>query len=275
MRAFDWFKDYLTIAGASNIGGNWQCPSHEDSYPSLSIKDTTEGHVLLFCHAGCSYKQIMESLGLGTKILFQPHFLSPKRTFELNRVKPKFKSISYRSMKRRCGKSQSYFVFHHQYTKTVRLERIKFDDGEKICRWQIFEDGKWMYSNGMSLNLNELPLYNEVEVIRGGFMGEVIVLCESESSVDAMLSEGIYATTWAGGAKSAKIERLKKVLTNQKVIWIPDNDEAGLKCSTQITAEIKPLTQKWLTLIGEPNDDAKDLLIKGKINLKIIDSLFR
>jgi hypothetical protein len=60
------------------------------------------------------------------------------------------------------------------------------------------------YTHEVSFDLSMLPLYNETEVIRGGFLNEVIVVCESESSVDALTGRGIYATTWAGGASAVK-----------------------------------------------------------------------
>jgi hypothetical protein len=275
MTAFDWLSKYLVVAGAANVGNNWQCPSHEDSYPSLTLASSIDGTVLMFCHAGCTYDQVMASLGLSTKLLFEAHCLEPKRTYELNLIKPKFKPIQYRSGSGSKKYRESFFITHHGYTPEVRLERIKYQGGEKICRWQVKEGGKWIYSNGKSLNLKDLPLYNETEVIRGGYVDEVIVLCESESSVDALFNKGIFATTWAGGASSVKTERLKKVLNGQKVLWIPDNDLAGLKCSKLIEEEVRPLTARWVNYMGEPDEDARDLLMRGAISLEIVEDLFR
>jgi len=50
-------------------GTNWQCPTHDDHHPSLSVsKSTTEDGdptVLLKCHAGCSTTEdILPALGL-------------------------------------------------------------------------------------------------------------------------------------------------------------------------------------------------------------------
>jgi 5S rRNA maturation endonuclease (ribonuclease M5) len=275
MNAFEWLKDYLKLAGSEQKGNNWQCPAHEDSFPSLSMTCTNGGMVLLFCHAGCTYKQIMDALGLGAKLLFEHHTLTPERVYQQNLVKPKFKSLKHNSRVRKNKSHKRYSIIYHPYTDVVRLERIKYVNGDKMCRWQILENERWVYSNGNSLNLNLLPLYNEIEVIRGGYVGEVIVLCESESSVDALLKLGIYGTTWAGGANSVKIERLIQVLKNQKVLWIPDNDEAGLKCSAKITKKLKPHTYKWQTLIGAPKEDARDLISTGKLNPDLVKRLFQ
>lgn len=272
--AFKWFTEYLEVAGAMHIGHNWQCPAHEDSYPSLTLMESKEGTVLLFCHAGCNYTQVVESLGLSPRLLFEPHVIPVKRTYEMNLIKPKFKPVVYRPSGSNRSRREDFFITNHHYSESVRLERIKFESGEKICRWQVFEEGRWVYSNGRTLNLNELPLYNEMEVIRGGYVGEVIVVCESESSVDALSSNGIYATTWAGGASSLKVERLRKVLKDQRVLWVPDNDVAGLKCSARMIKEVAPVSAEWRLIMGEPDEDAKDMLSRGALSLALIDEFF-
>src|ERR671916_3059153 len=44
--------------------GYWMalCPAHNDRNPSLSIKEGDNGRPLLYCHAGCSFEQIMAEL---------------------------------------------------------------------------------------------------------------------------------------------------------------------------------------------------------------------
>ena len=40
------------------------CPAHDDSNPSLSVKEGDGERVLLHCHAGCAYPDIMAAIGL-------------------------------------------------------------------------------------------------------------------------------------------------------------------------------------------------------------------
>ena len=44
--------------------GQWsaRCPAHSDKSPSLSVRETEEGAVLLYCFAGCSIQSIVDSL---------------------------------------------------------------------------------------------------------------------------------------------------------------------------------------------------------------------
>jgi hypothetical protein len=39
------------------------CPAHEDSTPSLAIRDTGD-KLLMRCYAGCTFQEIAESLGM-------------------------------------------------------------------------------------------------------------------------------------------------------------------------------------------------------------------
>lgn len=41
-----------------------RCPAHDDHRASLSVSVTEEAKVLLHCHAGCSFREIVEAAGL-------------------------------------------------------------------------------------------------------------------------------------------------------------------------------------------------------------------
>ncbi len=52
--------------------GRWiaRCPSHNDRSPSLSIRETDDGTVLLKCWTGCSAADVMAACGLTLADLF-------------------------------------------------------------------------------------------------------------------------------------------------------------------------------------------------------------
>lgn len=55
------------LDGVRHIGGSkWlaRCPAHEDRTPSLSIRETEEGTVLLNDFGGCSPGEVLSALGL-------------------------------------------------------------------------------------------------------------------------------------------------------------------------------------------------------------------
>lgn len=54
--------------------GQWsaRCPAHDDKGPSLSVKETAEGAVLVHCFAGCNVDEIVGAVGLDITDLFPP-----------------------------------------------------------------------------------------------------------------------------------------------------------------------------------------------------------
>lgn len=60
------------------------CPGHDDKSPSLSIRETADGKVLVKCWAGCDVAHIVGSVGLELRDLFpkSPEFLSPLKPHE-------------------------------------------------------------------------------------------------------------------------------------------------------------------------------------------------
>jgi hypothetical protein len=58
---------FADLVQAKRTGaGRWKacCPSHNDRSPSLSIREGENGHVTLFCRAGCSLDAILAALHL-------------------------------------------------------------------------------------------------------------------------------------------------------------------------------------------------------------------
>lgn len=64
--------------------GSWMacCPSHADTSPSLSIRETDDGLILVHCFAGCDVSEVMAAAGLAMDALFPartPHHGKPLR----------------------------------------------------------------------------------------------------------------------------------------------------------------------------------------------------
>lgn len=73
MSAIDGFLSRLDkVRQTSN--GKWLacCPSHEDSRPSLSIKEGDDGRVLVHCFAGCNVGEVAAAVGIDLSDLFPP-----------------------------------------------------------------------------------------------------------------------------------------------------------------------------------------------------------
>lgn len=61
--------------------GSWQarCPAHDDKGPSLTIRETDEGKVLVHCFAGCSVHDVVGAVGIDISDLFPPRQHHGKR----------------------------------------------------------------------------------------------------------------------------------------------------------------------------------------------------
>ncbi len=69
---------------SSTREGQWvaRCPSHEDKTPSLSVRENSDGAVLLRCFGGCTVHDVVAALGLDIADLFpprEPRHGAPKR----------------------------------------------------------------------------------------------------------------------------------------------------------------------------------------------------
>jgi hypothetical protein len=63
------------LQGLRSTGsGRWIacCPAHEDRKPSLAVRETDDGRLLLHCFAGCNVHEVVSSLGLELSDLFPP-----------------------------------------------------------------------------------------------------------------------------------------------------------------------------------------------------------
>ena len=54
--------------------GSWTacCPAHEDRSPSLAIRETPDGRILLHCFGGCSTESVLGAIGMDLTDLFPP-----------------------------------------------------------------------------------------------------------------------------------------------------------------------------------------------------------
>lgn len=59
--------------------GQWstRCPAHADKGPSLSLRESPDGSVLLHCFAGCSAAEVVSAMGLELSDLFPPRETPP------------------------------------------------------------------------------------------------------------------------------------------------------------------------------------------------------
>jgi AAA domain/Bifunctional DNA primase/polymerase, N-terminal len=74
--AYEQFTSRLKEMGKKRDGVNWQCPSHDDRTPSMTVTDKGDT-VAFFCHAGCDWQQILSDMGMVATELFDGNDYEP------------------------------------------------------------------------------------------------------------------------------------------------------------------------------------------------------
>ena len=76
--------------------GSWTacCPAHNDTRPSLAIREADDGRVLLHCFAGCETLSVVQAVGMDMTDLFPPD--NKRRDYPVE-GKPKLKPAFYAS----------------------------------------------------------------------------------------------------------------------------------------------------------------------------------
>ena len=194
------------------------CPSHNDKNPSLSASYTDE-QIFVYCHAGCTFKEIASALGME-----QSQFFAPKETTIPKKIVARYRYED------KDGK--------HAFD-VVRFELKDF----KTQR----PDGKWALEGAA-----RVP-YRLPQMLAGIKEGKEIVLLEGEKDCGNAEKIGLVATTFCGGAGKWHDE-YSKWLQEAKVICIPDNDDAGQKGMHLIASEISKVAKsvRWLELPDIP-----------------------
>lgn len=210
------------------------CPAHQDQRPSLSI-EKKKGIILLKCHAGCSFREIVEALGMSSN-----EFNTRKKTFQHK------KEVCRYAYHDKNGDILGFIVKFYP-KKFSRLRVIK---GKNEWNW-----------NGIQLVPYNLPL-----LLKANQKNESIFIVEGEKDADNLNHLGFTATTFPGGAGKWR-DSYKSHFIGSDLILIPDNDQAGIKGMEKIAENLSPVTKRlriiYLKDLNEKDDISDWLEING------------
>ena len=119
--------------------GSWTacCPAHNDKGPSLAVRETPDGRILLHCFAGCEVQNIVTAVGLDMTDLFPPE--EKRRDYPVE-GKPKIKPAFYASDLLRIISFESMIVMLCAYDMS-KGKKLSEGDMErlKVARERIEE----------------------------------------------------------------------------------------------------------------------------------------
>lgn len=194
-------------AGASHA----KCPAHDDTTPSLTVSEGSDGRVLLHCHAGCTVDAIVSSIKLEVADLF-PH--SPQMLASAS-----------------LGEPQAVYPYTDADGKLL-AEFLRYPG--KQFRWRRpGPDGEWIWN----IKGVDLPPYRLPEMLSGISHGQTIFVVEGEKDADTLMKLGIIATTNPGGAGKWRSSH-DAFFKGARVVVMGDNDPVGHEHQHSVAAAI-------------------------------------
>ena len=268
MRALD---KVLAAIGEGNYnaagdGYSCRCPAHDDNSPSLTITPKP-GKVLLHCHAGCTFEQIVSALGLQKSDTFDVEnvVIAPPKKQKKRHATCDDAIAAVRWSVERDGKEVVDVIPYPYVGGNSRpfgcSVRFNFADGSKTFRQVHVEGDAWLSGAGDEL----WPLYLSDEIPDDG----VIYLHEGEKSADAGMRCGLPSIASKGGSKAATQTDWSSI-AGRDVVLLPDNDTAGEKFVAKVTTLLHaldpPATVKVVRLKARPPEggDLADILEQYK-----------
>jgi hypothetical protein len=193
-----------TARAPKKSGSNYMscCPAHDDENPSLSVKEESDGKILLKCFAGCRIDAICASLGLEVSDLFASDFSansSPIRTI-----------YSYKDEEGR------------ELYRKVRIEPGNDGKAKNFYSEHVDENGQVI----RSLQGCRRVLYRLPEILKGIAEGNTVYLVEGEKDADKLAGYGLLATTSSESLKWT--DEFTEVLKGADVVILYDMDVTGL-----------------------------------------------
>jgi hypothetical protein len=189
------------------------CPgpshTHGDRNPSLSVGVKDDGRVVLYCHAGCQYDDIMAALGAAWRDQWPDGSPPGEKRFQA---------------RDRNGKSHGS---HRRYYNS---------DGEKQGGWA-----------GNDRGATKMPLYG-AEKLKDLPSGGRIYLTEGEPPCEALWKRNVAAVGTMTGAGAIPCDDSLRDLRKFTVILWPDNDDVGRRHMEKIAERLTALGIPYLWL---------------------------
>jgi 5S rRNA maturation endonuclease (ribonuclease M5) len=231
--ALDRVTAALAAAGShqARANGDWTCPAHEDSTPSLSVTNG-DGKVLLHCHGGCETGAVLKRIGLRARDLFDeaPQPARPPITYDYV-----------------DEKGRLLFQVVRLTPKGFRQRR---PDGA----------GGWVWNTKDTRRV----LYRLPEVLAAAAIGDDMFIVEGEKDVEAIRRAGRIATCNPGGAGKWRNEYIDSLKGCDRVFVVADRDDKGIEHARQVAASLERVGITPTICQAAVGKDAADHLGAGR-----------
>jgi AAA domain len=229
-------------------GNGWVCScpslSHggQDKNPSLSLRDGNDGKLLIHCHRGCTFDDVMAALrSRGLIEEKKPHVRNAAeiiasmatrsarpaaRTYSVEETFMKAEAQVEPLHRGRAWNPPEYersHIYHDAAGNPCRLVAVKRKpDGDKaVVQFGRLADGSW------DTNAPKAPIvpYRLPELLAAQGASPVFIV-EGEKDVETLEALGHLATTNPNGALSWHAD-LNQFFTGLEIFIVPDADKTG------------------------------------------------
>jgi hypothetical protein len=228
-----------------------QCPAHEDRAASLSIGEGRDGNLLLCCHAGCTFDEVLAAANWEEREAFPPKD-SPRRSAPP--MKPKYKptwpTIEGAIEAGRRSIASQVEIPVEQVTPANRwvYRRVTGEEFGVVARFNLpTPDGEKtkkqfrpLYSTNGGYALGDPPgLWPPFQLPELAGAKEIFIV-EGEGKAELLATMGVAATCGAHGAKAAdKTDWSLIANAGAEFIILPDNDDASEGWSRDVSRHLK------------------------------------
>lgn len=208
------------------------CPAHKDKTPSLSIKVSDTGNILLKCHAGCETDSVCSAIGITLKDLMLD--TDPK-----------------------VSKTESVLVATYDYKDAfgkVLFQKLRYSPKTfKIRRPDLEHPGQWIM--GLSPDTPR-TLYRLPELLSALNDDRPVFFVEGEKDADTLAKNGFAGTCNPAGASEKWRDDYSAVFVGADLTIIADKDEPGRDFAQVVSKGING-TAKSIRVVEMPDRNGR------------------
>ena len=224
--------------GASSGAAYWmaQCPAHDDSNPSMQIKDRGDGTASIECFAGCDFVDILKAVGFyatgGSKTPETAPSAPPRPRQAPAKEPPKPQPLP-------TGKNVTAYYYTTADPDEIVFAVIRrdYDDKPKrFSQWMPTADGQWL----PVAPTERKPMYQLPTI---GAPGAVAIV-EGEKCVHALKDAWPKraVTTWAGGTNAWQLTDWTPLAGRERVSYWQTETNRGTRLCEALALH---LCQPW------------------------------
>lgn len=219
-----------------------RCPCHDDRQASLTI---TKGRrsALIYCHAGCNFEDIIQSVGLKKQDLY----------FEERPPGSSWRAYVEGREKKRIEAVYNYVSSSNgEYTFT----KIRMQDKRMI--YGVLCNNRFSYGLSGRHRKDLKSVYGDLKALNKAIAeGKPIFVPEGEKDVDTLTKRGYTAITY-GGVNDWQSD-FATLFKDAEVYILADNDEPGCKIANTILSDLKEIAKSARVIVPVPDIPKADI----------------